>query len=87
MSQKDRLMTELKRCKADEKLLQDQLNKTTQKFSDLSQKYDSLKEVSSNSDIQVLLKSAQKKVEDVKMSCEKIHSIKLQELSEVKLYI
>jgi len=77
-------MAELKRCKADENLLQEQLNKTAQKYSDLLQRYDTLKEVSDNSAIQMLLKSAQMKVEDVKMSCEKIHSIKLQVLSEVK---
>jgi len=77
-------MAELKRCKADENLLQEQLNKTAQKYSDLLQRHDTLKEVSDNSEIQMLLKTVQMKVEDVKMSCEKIHSIKLV-LSEVKM--
>ena len=82
-SQKERLLAELKRCKADENLLQEQLNKTAQRYSDLRQQHDKLKEATNNSEIQVLLTNAQKKVEDVKMSCEKIHSIKLQILSEV----
>ena len=76
-------MSELKRLKTDERLLQEQLDKSSQKYTGLLQEYDQLKETSNSSEIQSLLTNAQKKVEDVKMSCEKVHSIKLQIMSEV----
>ena len=59
------------------------MDKSSQKYTGLLQEYDQLKETSNSSEIQSLLISAQKKVEDVKMSCEKVHSIKLQIMSEV----
>ena len=70
ISQKQHLVTELKRHKADEAMLQDQLDKTVQKYSALCKEHEKLQHLFKSNEVQLQLNNSKTKVMELKSLCE-----------------
>ena len=82
--QNESLRTQLKESKRTENLLQEQIDTTQKKLSDLQENYDKLKTLSSNEDLKAQLSIMQRKMSDVKKEFSKIKVYFTELTEEVK---
>lgn len=84
-SQNERLLTKLKNYKTNNELLQEQLLKISQKYSDVLEENEELEAFYKTNEVQLELSNAKIKMSSIKHSYERIDVIKLQLLEEVSI--
>ena len=82
-SENDKLRARLKERETYEKVLQQQISKAEEKYSDLNLKYENLKMISNVKEMEHQFSRMQRKMTDVKSSFRCIDAIKIKYIEEV----